>query len=79
VDKVLNLSKDCAFETVVTSAEFDKDAGNWTIKTADGRTAKAKYLVVAAGFAAKRCKNAEPYAHIPLLMLHARYPRCARS
>jgi cation diffusion facilitator CzcD-associated flavoprotein CzcO len=27
VDKVLNLSKDCAFETVVTSAEFDKEAG----------------------------------------------------
>ena len=55
-DKVLELSKDCAFQTVVTSSEFDKDSGKWTIQTADGRTAKCKYLIVAAGFAAKRCK-----------------------
>lgn len=53
-DKVLNLSKDSAFETVVTSAEFDKDAGKWIVKTQDGRTAKARVLIVAAGFAAKR-------------------------
>jgi cation diffusion facilitator CzcD-associated flavoprotein CzcO len=54
VDKVLNLSKDCAFESVVVSAEFDTNAGKWTIKTADGRTAKTKFLIIAAGFAAKR-------------------------
>jgi cation diffusion facilitator CzcD-associated flavoprotein CzcO len=54
VDKVLDLSKDCAFESVVVSAEFDKEAGKWTVKTEDGRTAKAKFLIVAAGFAAKR-------------------------
>ncbi|PVH88096.1 cyclohexanone monooxygenase [Cadophora sp. DSE1049] len=54
VDKVCNLSKDTAFETVVTSAEFDTVAGKWTVKTADGRTAKTKFLIVAAGFAAKR-------------------------
>ena len=53
-DKVLNLSKDSAFETVVTAAEFDESEGKWTVKTHDGRTAKAKYLIVAAGFAAKR-------------------------
>lgn len=53
-DKVLNLSKDSAFETVVTSAEFDTGAGKWTVKTQDGRTAKARFLIVAAGFAAKR-------------------------
>jgi cation diffusion facilitator CzcD-associated flavoprotein CzcO len=56
MDKVLELSKDCAFETVVTSAEFDKSSGKWQIKTADGRSAKTKYLIVAAGFAAKRCR-----------------------
>ncbi|KIN08773.1 hypothetical protein OIDMADRAFT_48616 [Oidiodendron maius Zn] len=28
--------------------------GRWYIKTADSRTAKAKYFIVAAGFAAKR-------------------------
>ncbi|CAK4034736.1 Baeyer-Villiger monooxygenase [Lecanosticta acicola] len=53
-DKVLELSKDCAFETVVVGAEFDEKAGKWTVKTVDGRTAKAKFLIVAAGFAAKR-------------------------
>ncbi|SMQ51617.1 unnamed protein product [Zymoseptoria tritici ST99CH_3D7] len=53
-DKVLGLSKDCAFETVVIGAEFDKDEGKWTVKTQDGRTAKARFLIVAAGFAAKR-------------------------
>ena len=54
VDKVCGLSKDCAFESVVTSSEFDKESGKWTVKTADGRTANCKYLLVAAGFAAKR-------------------------
>jgi cation diffusion facilitator CzcD-associated flavoprotein CzcO len=54
VDKVCNLSKDTAFETVVTSAEFDQNAAKWTVKTADGRTAKTRFLIIAAGFAAKR-------------------------
>lgn len=55
VDKTLDLSKDSAFETVVISAEFDTKEGKWTVKTQDGRVVKAKYFVVAAGFAAKRC------------------------
>ncbi|EXJ65236.1 hypothetical protein A1O7_01577 [Cladophialophora yegresii CBS 114405] len=54
VDKVCDLSKDCAFESVVISSEFDTNSGKWTVKTADGRTAKCKYLIIAAGFAAKR-------------------------
>lgn len=54
MDKVLNLSKDCSFETVVTSAEFDTNEGKWNVGTADGRKAKARFLIVAAGFAAKR-------------------------
>jgi cation diffusion facilitator CzcD-associated flavoprotein CzcO len=45
-DKVCDLSKDTAFETVVTSAEFDQQAGKWTVKT--------RFLIIAAGFAAKR-------------------------
>lgn len=53
-DKVLDLSKDCAFNSVVTSGEFDTKEGKWTIKTADGRTAKARFLIISAGFAAKR-------------------------
>jgi cation diffusion facilitator CzcD-associated flavoprotein CzcO len=43
-----------AFGTVVTEAQFNTDEGKWHVKTADGRNAKAKYLVVCAGFAAKR-------------------------
>lgn len=54
VDKVCKLSKDCAFGTVVTSAEFDPNQGKWQVGTADGRKAKARFLIVAAGFAAKR-------------------------
>jgi cation diffusion facilitator CzcD-associated flavoprotein CzcO len=54
VDKVCELSKDCAFGSVVTSSEFDTEAGKWTVQTADGRTAKCRFLIIAAGFAAKR-------------------------
>ncbi|KAF1344881.1 HK97 family phage prohead protease [Delphinella strobiligena] len=54
VEKVLDIKKDCAFESVVVEAQFDEDEGKWHVKTADGRFAKSKYLVVAAGFAAKR-------------------------
>jgi cation diffusion facilitator CzcD-associated flavoprotein CzcO len=54
VDKVCNLSKDTAFETVVTNCEFDQSTVKWTVRTADGRTTKTKFLIIAAGFAAKR-------------------------
>ncbi|QPC77971.1 hypothetical protein HYE68_008723 [Fusarium pseudograminearum] len=54
LDKVCDLSKDTAFNTVVTSAEFSIGTGKWTVGTADGRTAKTKYLIIAAGFASKR-------------------------
>ncbi|EKG10598.1 Flavin-containing monooxygenase-like protein [Macrophomina phaseolina MS6] len=54
VDKVLNVSKDTAFGSVVVDAQFDTGEGKWHVKTADGRNAKSKFLIVAAGFAAKR-------------------------
>jgi cation diffusion facilitator CzcD-associated flavoprotein CzcO len=53
-DKVLDLNKDCAFESVVVGALFDKETGKWTVGTQDGRTARARFLIVCAGFAAKR-------------------------
>ena len=53
-DKTLQLSKDCAFNSVVISAEFDTGEGKWVVKTQDGRTCKARFMIVAAGFAAKR-------------------------
>lgn len=55
VDSVLNLSKDCAFETVVVGAQFDTATGKWEVKTADGRTAKSRYFVVSAGFVSHLC------------------------
>lgn len=39
---------------MVVGAEFNTDEGRWHVKTQDGRTCKCKYLVLAAGFAAKR-------------------------
>ncbi|KAH8760728.1 HK97 family phage prohead protease [Hyaloscypha sp. PMI_1271] len=54
VDKVLDIKKDCSFETVVTGAQFKPSEGKWHVETEDGRVAKAKYFIVAAGFASKR-------------------------
>ncbi|KAF1959510.1 FAD/NAD(P)-binding domain-containing protein [Byssothecium circinans] len=54
VEKKLSIKKDVAFETRVTSAHFDKPSTKWIIETEDGRTAKARYLLLATGFAAKR-------------------------
>ncbi|KAL1896307.1 hypothetical protein Sste5346_004690 [Sporothrix stenoceras] len=54
VDKVLGIKKDCAFNTVVVGGHFDTNEGRWHIKTEDGRTTKAKYLVLGTGFAARR-------------------------
>ncbi|KAI1498983.1 FAD/NAD(P)-binding domain-containing protein [Biscogniauxia marginata] len=54
VDKVVGIRKDCAFNTVVVGAHFDTKLGRWVIKTEDGRTAKAKYLILGTGFAARR-------------------------
>ncbi|KAJ4313669.1 hypothetical protein N0V94_006839 [Neodidymelliopsis sp. IMI 364377] len=54
VEKKLDIKKDCAFNTRVIGADFDKPSGKWHIKTEDGRTAKAKYMLLALGFAAKR-------------------------
>jgi cation diffusion facilitator CzcD-associated flavoprotein CzcO len=54
VEKKLDIKKDCAFNTRVVGAQFDKPSGKWITKTEDGRTAKSKYLLLALGFAAKR-------------------------
>ncbi|KAK7417605.1 hypothetical protein QQX98_004426 [Neonectria punicea] len=54
VDKVIGVKKDCAFNTVVVGADFDTSTGKWNIRTEDGRTTKAKYLVLGTGFAARR-------------------------
>jgi cyclohexanone monooxygenase len=53
VDKKLDLSKDCRFNTCVTAAEFDMDKDQWNITTEDGQTTRAKYFRLCTGFAAK--------------------------
>jgi len=53
-DRVLDIKSQTAFESVVTGAQFNTEEGRWHVETADGRTAKCKYLVICAGFAAKR-------------------------
>ncbi|KAF2712455.1 cyclohexanone 1,2-monooxygenase-like protein [Pleomassaria siparia CBS 279.74] len=54
VEKKLDIKKDVAFDTRVTSGHFDKPSSKWIIGTEDGRTAKSRYLLLATGFAAKR-------------------------
>ncbi|EXJ87211.1 hypothetical protein A1O3_04170 [Capronia epimyces CBS 606.96] len=49
VDKVLDLSKDAYFHTIVTEAKYDRSKKQWVVKTRDGRTARCKYLVLATG------------------------------
>lgn len=50
VDKVVGIKKDCAFNTVVVGGRFDTETGRWEIRTEDGRTARAKWLILGAGF-----------------------------
>ena len=54
VDKVLDIRKDVSFNTRVTSAQFDESTAKWIVMTEDGRRAKATYLILGTGFAAKR-------------------------
>lgn len=53
VDRVLGVRKDCLFESRVNEGTFDPSADRWTVRTADGKVATAKYLIVAVGFASK--------------------------
>ncbi|KAE8143459.1 hypothetical protein BDV38DRAFT_292051 [Aspergillus pseudotamarii] len=53
VDRVLDVRKDCLFKSRVNEATFDEAAGQWTVRTTDGKVAMAKYLLVAVGFASK--------------------------
>lgn len=53
VDKKLDISKDCQFNTRVTAAEFDKERDQWIVTTEDGHTTRARYFLLCTGFAAK--------------------------
>jgi cation diffusion facilitator CzcD-associated flavoprotein CzcO len=45
----LDLRRDIDFETEVTSATFDEDAGSWQISTDDGSRVTAQFFVTAVG------------------------------
>lgn len=53
VDRMFHVRKDCFFNSEVNSATFDKESCRWTVQSADGKVATAKYLLVAVGFASK--------------------------
>ncbi|MEM7018103.1 MAG: NAD(P)/FAD-dependent oxidoreductase [Pseudomonadota bacterium] len=53
LDNKLELRKDIEFNTRVTGAQFDEEAGKWQVDTDDGRQFQAQFLVPCLGFAAK--------------------------
>ena len=54
MDKKLDIKKDVALETRVIGAQFNNQTHRWDVNTEDGRTAHARYMINALGFAAKR-------------------------
>jgi cation diffusion facilitator CzcD-associated flavoprotein CzcO len=53
VDRKLDLSRDIEFGTWVDSAHFDEQTSQWIVRTRDGRTTRARYLISCLGFAAR--------------------------
>ena len=46
--------KNVQFNTHVTGADYDLVSGKWRVATEDGQIATCRFLIIAAGFAAKR-------------------------
>ena len=53
VDRKLDLSRDIIFSTRVTSADFDGERNQWTVRTSTGRMLRARSVVICTGFGAK--------------------------
>jgi cyclohexanone monooxygenase len=49
VARRLDLYKDFTFGAEVTAVEYDEAAGRWTVRTAQGQVATARYVVTAVG------------------------------
>jgi cation diffusion facilitator CzcD-associated flavoprotein CzcO len=49
----LDLRRDIAFETAVSSARFDDEAGTWTVETADGDRVTTRFFISAVGCLSK--------------------------
>ncbi|KAJ3950039.1 uncharacterized protein N0V96_001175 [Colletotrichum fioriniae] len=54
VDKVLDISKDVSYNTVVVGADFDTVTAKWIIETDSGRIITSRFLVTATGSSIKR-------------------------
>lgn len=54
VDRVLGLSKDAYFDTLVVEARYRCEEAKWHVRTRDGRTAIASYLICATGSSYKK-------------------------
>ena len=54
VDKVLSLSKDTHFNTIVVKTDYDLKNTQWNLETHDGGVATCKYLVLATGSSYKK-------------------------
>ncbi|KAK7054362.1 hypothetical protein VNI00_003556 [Paramarasmius palmivorus] len=53
LDNQLDLKKDILFDTRVISASFDPNTDTWTIRTADGKEGRGRFLVLCTGLASK--------------------------
>ena len=49
----LDLRRDIAFETEITSAAYDDQSGTWTVETADGERISTRFLITAVGCLSK--------------------------
>ncbi|KAF2098259.1 FAD/NAD(P)-binding domain-containing protein [Rhizodiscina lignyota] len=49
IDKKLGLQRDTIFHATVNDASWDLHKGRWTVRTEQGHTASAKYLILASG------------------------------
>lgn len=53
LDEKLDLRKDMEFDTFAERAVWDEDARQWTVTSSDGKTQKARTVIVATGFGSK--------------------------
>ena len=56
----LDLRKDIQFETTITSAHYDEDANRWTVRTDNGETIDAQFLITCCGMLSAPMSN-----HVP--------------
>ncbi|KAH8421853.1 cyclopentanone 1 [Colletotrichum scovillei] len=54
VDKVLDISKDVSYNTVVVGADFDIATAKWIVETDTGRIITSRFLIPATGSSIKR-------------------------